>query len=226
VNHLAAEDCSFATVLDAEKPYVEVRGVVRQGRMFGESLRLERTWRAEIGGRMLELFDRVINEGGEAMPHMLLYHCNAGYPLLDEHTEAFVSHRSMRARDAAAEAGIAEWNRGGPPQPGFHEQVFIHEPEAVHDGWAVAGFRNAALGGGMGFAVHYRPEQLPACFSWRMLGARTYVMAVEPANCPTIEGRVAAAKAGKLPLIAPVGSLEYQLRFEFMGGGTAAELTT
>jgi hypothetical protein len=44
----------------------------------------------------------------------------------------------------------------------------------------------------MSLTVRYRPDQLPALMPWRMLGVRTYVMAMEPANCPTIEGRTAA----------------------------------
>lgn len=216
INHMAAEDCSFANVLDTPRPYVELRGIVRQARMFGESLRLTRRWRAEIGGRSLELHDVVTNEGGTRVPHMLLYHCNAGYPLVDERAEVFVSHSSMRARDAAAEAGLRDWNKGGAPDPNFMEQVFIHEPLANDEGWAIAGVRNPEYAGGTGFAVHYRPDQLAACISWRMLGTRTYALAVEPSNCPTIEGRVAAAANGTLPYLAPGESRTYDLRFELL----------
>lgn len=214
INHTAAENCSLATVLDAPQPYVEVRGSVTQARMFGESLRLERRWRAEIGGSTLELRDTVMNEGGKRVPHMLLYHCNAGYPLVDARAEVHVSHLSVRPRDAIAEAGLPLWNKGGVPDPDFAEQVFIHKPRADDDGWATAGIYNPTYAGGIGFAVHYRPEQLPACFSWRMLGTRTYVLAVEPANCSTIEGRIAARDNGTLPYLASGESRTYDLRFE------------
>lgn len=213
INHLAAQDVAFETVFDAPAPYVEIRGIVEQARMFGESLRLERRWRAPIGGNTLELHDRVTNGGGSAVPHMLLYHCNAGYPLLDEDAEAFVTARGVRGRDDVATAALGEWNRGGAPDPQFKEQVFVHEPLVGDDGWAKAGVRNPVRG--LGFTVHFRPDQLSACFSWRMLGVKTYVMAVEPANCPTIEGRVAAASSGTLPFIAPGETREYDLRFEF-----------
>jgi uncharacterized protein DUF4432 len=218
VNHIAAEECSFRTVLDAPAPYVEVRGVIRQARMFGESLRLERCWRSAIGGTTLELVDRVTNDGGAAVPHMLLYHCNAGYPLLDEHTRLFISQKGVRGRDARSQAALSDWDRGGLPDGGFKEQVFCHDVRAADDGWAVARFTNAELANGVGLAVHFRPEQLPACFSWRMLGVRTYVMAVEPANCPTIEGRIAARSAGTLPFLQPHESKTYELVFRCLSG--------
>lgn len=214
INHIAAEECSLRTVLDAPVPYVEVRGVMRQARLFGESMRLERSWRSAIGGTTLELVDRITNEGGSAVPHMLLYHCNAGYPLLDEHMRVFITQQGMHARDARSRAGISGWDQGASPDAAFKEQVFSHQPRADNDGWAVAGFTNAKLANGLGLAVHFRPEQLPACFSWRMLGVRTYVMAVEPANCPTIEGRIAARDSGTLPFLQPDESRMYNLRFE------------
>ncbi len=147
------------------------------------------------------------------MPHMLLYHCNAGYPLVDESAEVFVSQSSMRARDAEAQAGLPDWNRGAPPASGFKEQVYIHAPIAEAGGWAAAGIGNASLQ--RGFTVQFRPEELPACFSWRMLAPRIYVLAVEPANCPTIQGRIAARTAGTLPMLQPGESVEYHLRFLF-----------
>lgn len=159
---------------------------------------------------------------------MLLYHCNAGYPLVDENAEVFVSHSSMRPRDDAAKAGSAVWNRGGPPDAAFAEQVFIHTAKAREDGWAVAGVFNRTVAGGLGFAVHFRPEQLATCFSWRMLGARTYVLAVEPANCPVIEGRIVAEREHVLPFLEPGESRTYELRFEMLhgpGAGRYAELS-
>ena len=215
VNHLAAEELSVRTILDAPEPFLELSGVVTQARMFGESLRLERTWRAALTGNVLALHDVVSNEGANAVPHMLLYHCNAGYPLVDENAEVVLSQSAMEPRDDDARRGLSQWNRGAPPQRGFKEQVFIHTPKADGDGWSVAGVRNASLG--RGFAVHFRPDELQACFSWRMLAPRTYVLAVEPANCPTIQGRIAAQAAGTLPLLQPGETREYHVRFVFEG---------
>jgi hypothetical protein len=213
VNHLAADEVGVRVDVESEDNFIELRGVVRQNRMFGETLQLERTWRLNRCGTLLRLHDRVTNAGGEPQPHMLLYHCNAGYPLLDEHLQISLSQRSMKPRDERARKGLDVWNAGGVPQGGFEEEVFIHEPAAVVDGWAVAAFRNERLP--MTWTIRFRPEQLPACITWRMLGTRTYVMAIEPANCPTIQGRIEARKRGTLPMLQPGETREYDLEFEF-----------
>ena len=223
INHCAAQDLKVRCEIDAADGCVELRGTVVQARMMGESLRLERTWRSRIGSTQLHLHDRVTNLGGERYPHMLLYHCNAGYPLLDEHTEVLVSHAAIAPRDDQAAMGLQLWNRGDAPTPGFREQVFIHEPTCDGGGWAVAAVVNRRLRDGMGFAVYYKPAQLPALFSWRMLGVKTYVMAVEPANCPTIEGRIAAHERGTLPFLEPGEMREYELGFEMLEGRAAID---
>ncbi|HVA27971.1 MAG TPA: DUF4432 family protein [Candidatus Baltobacteraceae bacterium] len=74
---------------------------------------------------------------------------------------------------------------------------------------------NARLdaGRGVSLTLRYRPDQLPALMTWRMLGVGTYVMAMEPANCPTIEGRTAARDLGTLPFLEPGETRQYDLEF-------------
>jgi hypothetical protein len=216
INHAPARAVAHRALWEGERCTFEITGTVLEARMFGSSLRLERTWRAALGSNTLRLDDRVTNVGGKRAPHMILYHCNAGFPLLDDEMELSVTHRAIRPRDDAARAGLAVWNRGGPPQSDFKEQVFIHETCAGDDGWARASASNARLDGGRGVSltVRYRPDQLPALMTWRMLGTQTYVMAMEPANCPTIEGRTAARERGTLPFLEPGETLQYELEFD------------
>jgi galactose mutarotase-like enzyme len=215
INHAPAQAVAHRAVWENDRCTFEISGTIRDARMFGASLRLERTWRVVLGENTLRLHDRVTNDGGARAPHMMLYHCNAGFPLLDEELELSVTHRAMHPRDDDARAALDVWNRGGPPESGFKEQVFIHEPSAGEDGWARASASNARLDGGRGveLTVCYRPDQLPALMTWRMLGVKTYVMAMEPANCPTIEGRIAARERGTLPFLEPGETREYELEF-------------
>lgn len=213
-----AEDVVHDTRWEGDECTLEIRGTIRQTRVFGEDLRLERCLRTTIGGNQLEVHDIVTNEGGKRVPHMLLYHCNAGFPLLDGVSELHVSQSSMRPRDDEAQKGLAAWNRGGQPAAHFAEQVFIHDPVACGDGRAEAVLHNPQLREGRGLAllIRFDPAQLPALFTWRMLGYRTYVMGIEPANCPTIEGRVKAQEVGTLPFLEPGESRRYDLEFRVL----------
>jgi hypothetical protein len=219
VNHLPAHDVCARTIRDADTSIFEISGTVSESQMFGESVRLDRRLHVTLGTNRLTLRDTVTNEGGTRRPHMLLYHCNMGFPLLDIGSQLHLSQKAMRPRDAQAQLGLREWNRGGPPDPQFAEQVFIHEP-AARDGRARAMMVNRELDDGRGVAlmITYDIAQLPALFTWRMLGVKTYVMGIEPANCLTIEGRVQAGKDGTLPFLAPAESRSYDISFDVFNG--------
>jgi hypothetical protein len=204
--------------LDERECLLEIIATMRETRVFGGNYRLERRLRTYVGGIRLEVHDEVFNDAGMRRPHMMLYHCNGGFPILDEHALLRVSHADVKPRDAEAAAGLTVWDRGGTPQAGFKEQVFIHEPIACSDGRAVAMLWNPTLRGGigLGLAIRFDPGQLPSLFTWRMLGHGTYVMGMEPANCPTIEGRVEAGKRGTLPFLEAGESRAYDLEFEVL----------
>ena len=220
-----AEAVAYETHWEGERCFFDIRATMRETRVFGENLRLERHLRAELGGRQIGLRDRVTNDGGVSFPHMLLYHCNGGFPLLDEHARLYVSGSEVRPRDADAKRELDAWDRGGPPQAGFQEEVFIHRPVACEGDEATIALVNDRLAGGLGLAIHFRPAQLPALFNWRMLGHGTYVMGMEPANCPTIQGRVEAEKRGTLPMLEPGETRDYDLRFEVLDGAEAIATT-
>jgi hypothetical protein len=206
--------------LDEHTCSLEISGTIRETRVFGENFRLERRLRTRVGEKRLELHDEVTNDAGTRRPHMILYHCNGGFPILSEAARLYVSHAGVVPRDAEAALGIAVWDRGGLPERGFHEQVFIHEPVACADGRAAAVLWNPSLRGGrgLGLAIRFDPIELPGFFTWRMLGHGTYVMGMEPANCATIEGRVEAGKRGTLPFLEPGESRTYDLEFEVLTG--------
>lgn len=213
-NRTAASDVRFATDWTVDDPTIEVAATIRQFRIFGAALRVDRIWRMRVDANIVELSDRVTNDGGDRQPHLLLYHCNAGYPLLDERTVWTLDAAEAQPRDDAAASALDRWGDGGIPQAEFSEQVFMHQPRADFEGWANATVSNPMLDGGTALSVAFRPEQLPGLFTWRMLGFGTYVMAVEPANCTTVGGRRAAGNDGTLPFLEPGETREYVLRFE------------
>ena len=218
VDCLPAHDVRWSMDWQGDDCVFEVRGTVSQTRVFGENLDLQRRLHTRLGSTSLWVEDTVINKGSSRTPHMILYHCNGGFPILAEGSELHVSHSEMRPRDAEAEKGIDVWNRAAAPQANFAEQVFIHTPISCADGRAAVALVNRSLrdGQGLGVSIHFDPQELPALFQWRMLGEGTYVMGMEPANCPTIEGREEAGRRGTLPFIEPGESRRYRLEFRVL----------
>ncbi len=220
IDNLPVEELSATTRWDGERCTFEIAGTIRETKALGVKLALHRRWSTELGSTTLRLEDRVVNESGNEWPHMILYHCNAGFPLLGADTKVYVSHSSVEPRDAQAQVGLPVWDRGGEPEAGFAEQVFIHTPVPCADGKARAAIVRPQLraGAGLGFEIAFDPAELPALFSWRKLDVGDYVMSVEPANTRAIQGRAFAEGHGLLPTLAPGAQRRYSLDFSVLTG--------
>jgi hypothetical protein len=190
---------------------IVVSGRVRQARLFGENLELRREIHCHLGTGELTIDDVVTNLGPAAQPHMILYHVNLGWPLLDEGATLRVPSVEVLPRDADARAGLHEWDTFGPPTHPFPEQVFRHRlPD--HAGEVRAVLSNPRLG--LALSMTFDGGELPHLFQWKMLGSGAYVLALEPANCPVIEGRATARNTGTLPALEPGESRHYRLAFQ------------
>lgn len=189
------------------------RGTIRQARLFGENLTLTREITMDLDGASLSLEDVVRNEGWESSPHMLLYHCNVGFPLLDEGASLIGRFAEIVPRDEEAVRGLDRFAHIDRPQAGFKEQVFITTPLAATDGRHEVTVWNPTLDGGLGLRLDWEAATLPWMFAWRQLGQGAYVLGLEPTNCPVITGRAQARAAGTLPFLAPQEERRYHLRF-------------
>ena len=218
ISSLPAENVSWSETWDGDECTFEVRGTVRQAAVYGENLSMSRRIWTGLGSTSLWLEDVVTNEGFTSTPHMILYHCNAGFPLLSEGARLYVSHSSVEPRDEVASESLSDWDTVIAPQPGFEEQVFVHRVVPCSDGLAHAVLANPAMreGRGLALALRFDPEELPAFINWRMMGQGTYVMGMEPANTPTIKGREHAAETGVLPFLEPGESRRYRLEFQVL----------
>jgi hypothetical protein len=203
---LAAEHVTTRAEWTGDRGYLlEVSGQLRQSQLFGENLALRRTVRSFFGSPTVSIEDTVTNDGHRTQPHMILYHLNVGWPMLDAGADLVVPTRAVHPRDSVARAGLAAWNSFGPPERDYPEQVFRHELAA--DEPVTVQVRNRRLGKAL--SVSFHSGQLPHLFQWKSLQRGTYVLGVEPANCPVIGGRAEARAQGVLPVLEPGESRDY-----------------
>jgi len=195
------------TGAEAGPQRISVSGTVRQTAVFAENLLLSRRITTDVGSSALTVEDTVTNDGSAASPHMVLYHVNLGWPLLDDGTVVEIPHTTVAPRDPDAEEGFGRQYGIGAPVPGFREQVYIHE--ATPERYASVTNKQRGLRLTLRFS-----ETLPAIFEWKMTATQHYVLGLEPANTPEIGGRAAARAAGRLPRLEPGESVGYRLDFE------------
>ena len=210
-SYLPATHLAYGGEWQGDDYEVWVSGQTREVAVFGENLLLQRRISARLGESRLFIDDLVTNEGFQPAPHMLLYHCNLGFPLLDEGSELLCSSE-VRPRDAEATGGVGEHRRFQPPTAGYHEQVFYHTPKVDGDGYAQVALANRGFGGGNGLGVYlrFRPDELPWLMEWKMMGEGIYVCGLEPGT-NGVEGRAVERAAGRLQYLAPGESRRYHL---------------
>jgi hypothetical protein len=193
------------------------QGRTRETVVFGENVRLTRRVWARLGESRLFIDDVVENLGHTAVPHMIAYHINVGFPILDEGSELISSAREIQPMTEEFAPALA----GGPlysgPDPNVQTAVLVHAPVATAEGWAHTALVNRHRG--LGLYVKQRPDQLPWLWQWKHPGQGAYVAGVEPANCFG-RGRADDRARGTLQFLAPGGMQHYSLE---IGVLTSAE---
>jgi hypothetical protein len=158
-------------------------GVVQQAAVFGENLHLVRRIEADVGGNEIRVIDRVINQGFMPTPHMLFYHINVSYPVLDGGSRYLAPIKDVIWASHAGDAyrrQDAGFRTALPPQNRFREQVWQHSLAADGNGKVPVAIVNDRLG--LGLEVVTAQEQLPCAYVWQNYQAGQYALGIEPST--------------------------------------------
>jgi galactose mutarotase-like enzyme len=201
------EQINSWTSQDADGSVYHVGGLLRDVVLFGDHLRIEREWR--LSERGLRCRDTVHNDGEREAPLCLLYHCNFGWPLLDESTrfEGQFTHSMPRDQTAAA---CTDWRCFSPPTNGFAEEVWFHQPVIADDQRANVVLANPAEG--LRCTLNWNAVSMPWLTQWRNLAPRAYVCGLEPGTS-CVHSRAELRQAGELPMLAAGTSRQFDIRF-------------
>ena len=180
-------------------------GEVIQAALFGEQLVLHRRIEADLGGTALRITDTVTNTGATACPHMLLYHCNVGFPVVDADAELVYPAGPGVCVSEASDPAYRELLG---PRADFVEECYEHDMAAGPDGLVSAAVVNRNIG--LGVYQRYQRAALPRHITWRQLGTGTYVVAMEPSTNRDA-GRFDARSRGELQHLSPGEQRHYAL---------------
>ena len=211
-HHTPARQVGAEGFWEGDEYFMVVRGKVEETSIFGWNLRLTRTITSCLGKNEITIRDLVENAGFEPAPHMMLYHFNFGFPLLDAGTEIrFPSGRATPREPEWPIDGLESWQS---PQPDYRERVYYHENLSITaDGMTAVTLRNPhfpAADKPLTVRLAWKVGTLPVLVQWKMPGEGTHVLGVEPANCH-VEGRAAERERGTLVMLPPGQTLEHTL---------------
>jgi hypothetical protein len=217
VSNRPARLAGYGERWDGDDCVLYAHGEVLQAAVFGEQLLLSRTVEARVGESRLTIEDEIVNVGHDRTPHMLLYHVNVGWPVVDEGARLLVPATAVEAR---GDHPVEGYEVMAAPGAGFVEQVYEHEVVAEPDGRVPVAVVNRELG--LGAYEVFRRDQLPHHFAWRMLGEGTYVVGIEPSTNRTA-GRLDARARGELIELQAGESRSYELELGALVGETELE---
>jgi hypothetical protein len=179
-----------------------------------------------LGQPGLRIHDEVSNKANTPSPHMLLYHFNFGWPLVDEGTDIlwngkwFPRHGEENAKIFKEGNAFKKCPAPLESHLGSGEEVALIDVEADIFGDSICGLHNSKLG--LAVALKFKKEQLPWLANWQHWGKGEYVTGIEPSTHP-LTGQAKAREDGTLIFIEPGASKSYELELNVLTNKEAIE---
>lgn len=215
ISHTPATNVSFDIDESESFPKLVISGRVEDAQIFGDKLTLQRKIVTEYEKKELSITDTVTNEGYRKARHFILYHCNIGYPLLSPESKIYIPTMHTEPRNEHAKQGMSHCMKLETPDPNYEEMCYYQtlKPDRNHM-TSVAVF-NPELD--FGIAISFDLRTLDHFVEWKMMGARDYVMGLEPCNS-TIDGIEDAIERGTIKYLEPGQSVTYHLTMSIIDG--------
>jgi hypothetical protein len=213
VSNRPARLTAYGERWDGDECILFAEGEIKQAAMFGEHLLLRRRIETRVGANSFTIHDEVENIGWDPTPHIMLYHVNVGFPVVDGGAELLVPTKSVQP--------LGEYEAGAyrtldDPEPDHYERVYEHDVIAEASGAVPCGIINRARQ--IGAYEVFKIYQLPHQFVWRMLGEGGYVVGIEPCSNRPVS-RLKMREDGDLIILQPGEKRIYDLEFGALAGG-------
>lgn len=193
---------------EGEDYVLEAKGEMHQTRLYGAHLSLERTIRTTMNAKSLTIRDRITNLDAKDEPMMVLYHCNFGYPLLDEGAQVLISPCRM---DPLTDISTDPAHMMTPID-GRDEECYLGHTTGER---CVGMLYNPKLE--LAGYVAFDTATLPRFLEWKMMKTHDYVLALEPCNTWAIP-RDAAIRENKIAMVPAYSSVETSLEIGVLDG--------
>lgn len=159
IAHTPAQKVSVFADWIGDDYVMKISGEVRDSKVFGLNLLLKRTITTKLFSDTFTVEDTVVNEGFQNEEVVLCYHCNFGYPLVQNGAKMFNIPEDIRDITAP---------------------IHNKEEECYHvdytDDVVTVGIENDRLGA----YITYNTDTLPDFLIWKMMGECEYVVGLEP----------------------------------------------
>lgn len=200
---------------------MEISGELREAAFYGRNLVMKRTISAQAGSRFFTIEDAIENRAFEDDAVMLLYHINAGFPLLEEGVRMIAPVREIKAVTPRSAEMLGEYAYASAPIPMEEEYVYT-----IKLGRNVQGMSGSVLWNDrlkLGLCLRFDARSLDRFVEWKCMRAGDYSFGMLPANCYPF-GRNQAAEEGVWTRLKPFETMRTYMEIGVLDG--EAELKT
>lgn len=198
---------------------MSITAVIKESKVFGPHLEMRRTISSALGSAVIRIHDEVTNRGNLPCPHMILYHCNFGWPLVDNGTDIVYQGKCQSRgfdfdnavfndkRNYKKCGNVLDSHRG----PG--EGCGFIDVKTDKKGLCQVGLVNRKLP--LAMVMRYSKKQLPCLANWQHFGPGEYTCALEPGTNPPV-GQNKARQQKTLIMLQPGETRKYHLEIEVL----------
>lgn len=201
--------------LSEEKPTMSITGLMKETSSFGKHLELKRTISSVLGQPTIFIEDEITNKSNIEIPHMLMYHCNFGWPLADEGSLIYWKG-NWQPRGTASDLYIfnkdTDFRKCLTPVDGNEhfngEACAFIDTETDDKGRCKSAIINKKLN--LAVEVLFNKKALPWLANWLHYKKGEYVIGLEPGTHPPV-GQLKAREDQTLIFLKPNETRKYRL---------------
>ena len=216
ISNTPAEHVSWDEQWENDELMLRVHGRTRESSVFGYNLVNRREIRTTLSSRSIHISDCVVNEGSEAAPFMLIYHCNFGFPFLSDRSRIYCKSKFVEGRTEFARSYIGSWHTFGLPEASIEERCYYHQIDSDDDGNSHILIIDDDRTRGLGVEMTFASASLPRFVEWKSVKPKHYVWGLEPSNCKA-DGRRKEREDGTLRCLGPGESARMELIIRILG---------
>lgn len=125
------------------------------------NLTLERKIQTALDEKTITLRDKVKNNSFRKGSHMILYHINLGFPLLDPNSELIMDPvRTRSVSSEKAENELNEYDKFHDPMDGCEDRIYERKMKSEKNGYCKARLINPDLENDLSLGIRFKESQL------------------------------------------------------------------
>lgn len=215
ISNLPAEKVCINEGKNENEYIISVSGIVRQAKTNVENIEIHRKIKSVMGKSKIMIEDRIFNNCFDRTPFMILYHCNFGFPLINEKCRIVVPNQKVESMFPELEWDVKNYCKIESPKEKYHERVFHFSTIKDREDFSYAMIVNDKDNPTLALKLKYSAEVLNNLSMWKDLSYGDYVLGIEPCN-NRLQGIKSEQESGSIAYLEALEEKSVFIEMEFI----------